>query len=79
MVGGGGVTLNLSISRNNALALENSQARKWQIHWLPKTTIFWELALTLYKSVGCNVLLYVSVKVSDTQYCKLGSRFKKLL
>jgi hypothetical protein len=38
------------------------------------------IGLMLYKSVGCNVRLYASAKVRDTDYCKLGGQgLKKLL
>jgi hypothetical protein len=76
MVGGGGVELNLSSSRNNALSLEQFLSVEVAFHWPPKTTILWLLALTLYKSLGRNVLLHASMKVTDTQYCKLGGSLK---
>jgi hypothetical protein len=77
---GGGVELNLSSSREYALALGQFLSEEGAFHWPSKTTILWVLALMLYKSIGCNVHLYASAKVRDTQYCKLGGQgLKKLL
>ncbi len=66
--------------KNHPLAPKNHSLAPKNQSLAPKNHYSLGIGLTLYKSIGRNVRLYASVKVRDTQYCKLGGQgLKKLL
>ncbi len=68
---GGGVELNVSSSGKYALALGQFLSEVGAFNYSLG------ISLTLCNSIGCNVGLYASAKVRDTQCCKLGAKVLK--